>query len=107
MHTEEPFLQLFLWLQQFAHIAADEMLVLAMGVTGFFEEPFAERWKNSLKYQHYAISWSLMANHVKARFALTASKSRPLNHPIRRLVVLCNLIADLNSKSLFKRCLGV
>ncbi len=48
-----------------------------------------------------------MANHATVRFPLTVAKSRPLNHPIRRLVSLCHLITDLHSKSLFKRCLGV
>ncbi len=99
----DTFLQLFLWLQQYADRQFNDILALALGVTGFFEEPYHTRWQSSDLYLALRCRWIAFEGGNTFRLPISVQQWRPLNHPVRRLVFLCHLVADSGRKTLMNQ----
>lgn len=99
------FENLYIWLKQQAVNDFDLLLSLALGVTNFFDEPFVTRWQKSPEYRRLLALWQ--ANPRSERFVLQLGRTRPLNHPIRRLVALCMMTLDSQLDGLLDRCINV
>ncbi len=89
------FFELFGLLYQQTVTSLDELLAVALGVSGFMESPFAERWQGSSKYQTLHTLWKPLQPILPTRISMVVGKSRPLNHPVRRLVALSHLVLDV------------
>lgn len=90
----EAFFEIFIRLMA-AQPASEEISVaLALGMCGFFHQPFKNKWKESQKYLELLnIFESQKFSH---QVSLILGQIRPLNHPVRRLVYLSKLILDPN-----------
>lgn len=96
----EAFLDLFLHLSGLGLKNEEVLLATSLHICGFFSERYQKKWKDSKMFRqlsHFVISSS--SYQVK----LATHQIRPLNHPIRRLVVLAKLLSDSMIPSLFLR----
>ncbi|MDP1836802.1 MAG: DUF2851 family protein [Chlamydiales bacterium] len=103
----DVFKQLYLWLRQQPSKDFDTLLALAMGVTGFFKEPFVTRWQESVEYRRILKIWEGQEKVITTSFTLVVGQTRPLNHPVRRLVALCKMVLDPGLPGLYDRCLSL
>lgn len=87
-NNAQSFLELFLLLQKRAHESFDNLLSYALGIMGFFEPKYKDKWGSSSYYQ------MLLSLHQpgSTRIPLILNQIRPMNHPIRRLVYLIKLL---------------
>lgn len=102
-YNAEKFLELFLLLKQQSLI--DELSVLAyvIGLCGFFHEKYRRQWLKSIKYQTLAWRYDAMPNDLKNHnINLNLERTRPANHPIRRLAVLVKIFLDLTLANLYE-----
>ncbi len=88
------FLDLFFLLNSKHIYDTQELLAIMMGVCGYFEERYRQKWGNSQKHQMLFESWLELSHDIPLRFKMITSNVRPLNNPIRRFVVMARLISD-------------
>ena len=93
-NNAEAFLELFSYLRAHQHRSFDELLVISLGVCGFFEKKFKRRWQPSIYYKELEACWDGIKHEGGPRIKLRLDRIRPLNHPIRRLVYLIKLLKD-------------
>lgn len=99
-HNAEAFFELFIILQKYRYRSEQELLVLGMGICGFFTENFSKKWSYSPFYRELKECFDRLDIKIYPSIPLVLSNIRPLNHPIRRLVYLIKLLSD-NSLSTF------
>lgn len=88
----EPFFELLIHLLKFRQCAEAELLAIGLGISGYFEEHFQKKWKGSDKYASLSKIFEQYSMPRLIYFA--GGKTRPLNHPVRRLAYLSKLLAD-------------
>lgn len=89
------FQQLFQWIFPFRQLPKENLLVLAMGVCGFFNTHFQNLWKDSVYYQQlFHIFLSTFSHLTLPQFKLHLHQIRPFNHPVRRLALLLELVCN-------------
>lgn len=102
-HNADKFLQMYFLLKQYAFMDESTLLAYAIGLSGFFKEKYRKQWMYSIKYQALAWRYDAMAPPMKTHLiALNLERTRPANHPIRRLAILVKMILDANSNCLHK-----
>lgn len=99
-HNADQFLELYIWLKNYQHYSFEELLALALGTSGFFEDRFFNFWKKSEKYQMFFSLWCGLRAEADHQFNLILHQIRPYNHPVRRLVYLAHLMSDPQAKTL-------
>lgn len=92
--NSQAFLELYLYLKDFHCCGEQELLSVAMGICGFFEERYSEKWGESSLYRQLESFWFLKRSEVTHQTQLQLNSTRPLNHPIRRLVYLAKFMSD-------------
>lgn len=104
-NNSEAFIELFLWLKSFANLSEDERLALGMKECGFFSASFQKKWGSSSKYCYYKHLGDQLSvtNSFPGKIKLVLSQVRPLNHPIRRLVLMNKLLADPEGPTIYLR----
>lgn len=103
-HNADAFLQLFFILKQHSRLDESSLLAYAIGLCGFFNEKYRQHWLQSIKYQTLAWRYDAMSYTMKAHtIALNIERTRPANHPIRRLAILVKMILDPNLNDLYKQ----
>lgn len=100
-NNSEQFLSLFLEMQNRTFASEEETLAWLLGKCGFFSSFFSKKWGKSSYYQilqsHFVqITQASPSEPVR----LHLHQIRPLNHPVRRLVVLAKLHQDKNLSGL-------
>ena len=93
-HNTLPFLELFNWISTDLTRTEDEVYALLLGASGFFEERYLKKWKESSDYQKLQDIWMTLHSSVFHQAQLRMDQVRPLNHPIRRLAYLAKLACD-------------
>lgn len=93
-NNSDPFLRLFLELQNRALATEEQKIVWLLGVSGFFEPYFAEKWKQSTYYSALKALFDSQFANEQFRVHLHLNQIRPLNHPVRRIVTLAKLQGD-------------
>lgn len=101
----EEFLHLFNFLYPFRHLPENQLLAIALGVAGYFEERYKKKWNDSDYYLFLETLWIEFAPHLLHQTNFKNSKIRPLNHPIRRLTYLVKLLGDLRLETLTEQAL--
>lgn len=102
-HNTEAFLDLFAFLLPQRDLPEEELLAIALGVTGFFEKKFQDKWKDSpfyLRLHHY---WISHHTQIDCQIILRLDHIRPLNHPIRRIAYLTYLLKNSKSDNLWNQ----
>lgn len=96
------FLNLFEALTPFQQESENELYALAIGLCGFFDTSFYQKYKTSPFYLSLLSIWEDYKLDSDPRLKLNLMKIRPVNHPLRRLAYLVKLIKDrsLDSASL-------
>ncbi len=74
-----------------------------LGKCGFFSPYFNQKWGKSTYYQNLQQSHFVQETHSCKQIKLHLTQIRPLNHPVRRLVVLAKLHQDKNLSELLPR----
>lgn len=92
-NNTEAFLELFLNLLPHRHLPEEMLLAMGMKACGFFDEVYCQKWESSERYKQLS---GLMQQSPKLlpQVHLTLHQIRPLNHPLRRLVVLAKMVSD-------------
>lgn len=90
-NNSEIFYNLFLQLHQRVPRKEEEWLALAMHACDFFEESYQKKWEAN---EMYRTLLRRAPKNVKPKFHLNLGNIRPLNHPLRRLVLLAKMLAD-------------
>lgn len=92
-NNAEPFLELFSALLKYRNADEQHLLALAMKACGFFSDLYRKRWDGSSKYHEL---FTLVQNDARPlpQLQLVLNQIRPLNHPIRRMVVLVKMLCD-------------
>lgn len=93
-NNTQQFLNLFLWLSSIREAPEEVLLALGMHACGFFGESYHKKWTDSPLYSHLNALALKFTSESFPKFKLELNQIRPLNHPIRRLVVLSKLIKD-------------
>lgn len=94
----EAFTQLFLAIEKYFEWNEEKLIAYCLNFFGFFSQTHQAKWKHSLMYQKL-----LQHSSDEIRpIPLTLHQIRPLNHPIRRLVLLSNFVRDQTFSSLYK-----
>ncbi|MDF2578254.1 MAG: hypothetical protein K0S74_1738 [Chlamydiales bacterium] len=95
----ESFLNLYFWLklQDIKGKTFEYLFSLALGVCGFFEKHFHDKWGDSDYYRTLLSAWKLLEKGVTYREHLMLNQIRPMNHPVRRIAALIHLILDPNA----------
>ncbi|MBA3816499.1 MAG: DUF2851 family protein [Parachlamydiaceae bacterium] len=103
-HNAETFLKLYFMLKQQCQMDEAALLAYALGQCGFFNERFRHRWLQSIKYQALAWRYDAMSPlQKKHTVILNLDRTRPANHPIRRLAILIKMILDSNLNKLHEK----
>lgn len=100
----EAFLNLFMWLHSLGKHDENELLASALHACGFFVERYQQQWTDSPKYQELLKTLTL-PNPPNTKLVL--NQIRPLNHPIRRLVVMVKLLTDPVVPKLYSRMMSL
>jgi len=93
-HNAEAFLELFLWLNRYKDVPAEELLAIALGASGFFEERFGILWECSDQYKLLETFWEALRNDVDHQANFILHQVRPYNHPVRRLAYMVHMLRD-------------
>lgn len=101
----EEFLHLFQFLFSFRNLSENQLLAVAFGVSGYFEDRYKRKWINSDYYLFLEMLWYEFAPHMLHQANFKGSKIRPLNHPLRRLTYLVKLLGDANLDTLTEKVL--
>lgn len=102
-HNTATFQELFSWMLTHRDLPEDQLLSLSMGVCGFFEERFLEKWQDSSYYQLLKSLWWGQQSAADHQAQLHLHQVRPLNHPVRRLVYMTKMLRDPQLEHLFER----
>lgn len=102
--NSKAFLDLFLYLYEHRAIGEEALFALALKECGFFEEVYRSRWGGSELYTHLkTLSMMLSFSYrMPIGIKLELNKIRPLNHPVRRLMVMVKIIQDDSMPFLFE-----
>lgn len=92
-HNAEAFIELFTVLLPFRDLSEQELLAVALGCSGFFEERF-NKWESSNYYQQLRSLWWGKKDLIDYQAYLRLDHIRPLNHPVRRLAYLAKFLQD-------------
>ncbi|WP_068468955.1 DUF2851 family protein [Candidatus Protochlamydia phocaeensis] len=106
-HNAEAFLELFLFLLPYRDLPYSDLLAIALGCCGFFEEGRKWSWEQSIYYQQLRTAWGAWKDQIIHQASLRLDRIRPLNHPIRRLAYLVKLLQDRKLDSLWFDLLAV
>lgn len=71
-----------------------ELISVALGITGFFEARYQQKWETSEKFCYLRDIWNKKKEEISFKVDLDLIQIRPLNHPIRRLILLVKIIVD-------------
>jgi hypothetical protein len=97
-HNAQSFFQLFMHLRK-CEGSEEDLLVLALGMCGFFESHYQDMWSSSPFYR--ALSRRFESLPVKPPFIpLVLHQIRPLNHPIRRIAYLVKWLCQMTPGTL-------
>lgn len=103
-NNAEAFRQLFLWLYGLNLAHEDEYLAIALRTCGFFTDVYQKKWRNSDHYNYLLELSNRLALSIPIfSIKLELNKIRPLNHPIRRFVVMAKLLTDPSFLTLHER----
>ncbi|BBI18130.1 DUF2851 family protein [Neochlamydia sp. S13] len=97
----EAFFELFIRLLKYKDKTENELLSIALGMSGFFAEKYKLKWKDSLFYQELLQIYTQFSTLIPHSIRLLLNQIRPLNHPIRGIAYLVKLIQDPLMPSLF------
>lgn len=100
-NNAEAFLELFIWLLEQQIHSEEQLLAAGMYACGFFEMAYQNKWKSSEMYQYLNSIANKLAPSITYRVKLVLNQIRPLNHPIRRLVVLSKMLSDPSFPKLY------
>ncbi|GAB4234235.1 MAG: DUF2851 family protein [Chlamydiales bacterium] len=81
----------------------DTLLAIAMGTCGYFEDSYIPKWKESVYYQELLCLWLNYLPEAEEQYQLKKDRIRPLNHPIRRMVLLVKLLKGNLIDHLFEK----
>lgn len=98
------FLDLFGNLNDSSIAKEEEVLAQSLKVCGFFEKTYQDRWVNSTKYSFLKDLSATLKSVPTVKLVL--NNVRPLNHPIRRLVVLAKLLTDPEREIYYSRIMA-
>ncbi len=104
-HNAEAFSDLFDLLIQLPYFSEKELLAVAMGCCGFFEDQRHFQWKSSAVYQELRLLWWGKQDQITLQVNLRLDGIRPLNHPVRRLVYLVKLLSSIPFEGLWDKLL--
>jgi hypothetical protein len=93
-HNAESLLELFQTLVPWRDLPEKELLAIALGCCGFFEEGFKKSWESSSFYKELRTLWWGRKNEIDHQSQLRLDHIRPLNHPVRRLAYVIKLLQD-------------
>jgi len=99
-HNSSSFLKLFLKLAPHRNSSEQQLLTMAMGMCGFFEERYKQRWNASAYYCDLHTRWQKLSLYYDFRCELSLGHVRPYNHPLRRLAYLAAMLTDTSSEAL-------
>lgn len=94
-HNAEAFYDIFNDIQTQGIKEEKEILVRALGLSGFFNSYFREKWNQSNYYLELCETFNLL-NYPTSTIPLKLDKIRPANHPVRRLALLAKIMSDPN-----------
>jgi hypothetical protein len=103
----EAFLNLFMWLHSLGKYSEDEFLALSLQACGFFADTYQKKWIDSPKYQALFTLASKLTSKRTYNTKLVLNQIRPLNHPIRRLLVMAKLLSDPSIPQLYSQMMNV
>ncbi len=95
----QEFTEIFHWLHRLNSNDEDLLLAYAMKACGFFTSLYQDKWQGSSKYAELMniADKSPDAPQIK----LKLHNIRPLNHPVRRLLILAKILSKKIYKSLY------
>lgn len=96
-----PFLDLFHYLWPMRDLPGDELLAIALGCCGFLEDGRKKEWETSPYYLYLQKLWWGKRAEITHQATLKLHQIRPLNHPIRRLSYMVDLIRDSRGENLW------
>lgn len=99
-NNSKQFLEVFSHLLKSKEENEESLFAASLGMCGYFEEEFQQKWKDSIKYQQLKTLWQNIVGCFPHSIKLQLNQIRPLNSPIRRFVVLAKLLADKETKNL-------
>lgn len=105
-HNADPFIDLFNALLSYRDLSEQELLAVALGSSGFFEDYF-KRWEQSGFYQQLRHLWWAKKNEIDFQFNLRLDHIRPLNHPVRRMAYMVKLLQDPAMEDLWYKLMAV
>lgn len=94
------FARLYEALKNLRHLGERDLLSKALGLCGFFEDPYRLRWGSD---PYYAELRSLQGNSETPSIRINLHQVRPLNHPLRRIAYLIKLLRDPRTETLFEQ----
>lgn len=90
----EEFLTIFQTLLPQRTLSENQLMAMAMGISGYFEERYKTKWKDSHYYLLLEAQWHEFAHQMLHQATLKIAKIRPINHPVRRLAYLSKWLCD-------------
>lgn len=100
-HNAEAFADIFTYLLDFRDAPQIEFFAISLGISGFFEERFVEKWKHSSYYTFLKTVWEGNRSLITHQASLRLDHIRPFNHPIRRLAYLTKFMQDPKTDTLW------
>lgn len=101
------FLDLFHYLWPMRDLPGEELLAIALGCCGFLEEGRKKEWEHSSYYRYLQNLWWGKRAETTHQTNLKLNQIRPLNHPIRRLSYMIDLIKDFHGENLWGSSLAL
>jgi hypothetical protein len=89
-----PFFDLFLYLFSFRDLSYDQLLAIAYGCCGFLEDGYNKGWEASDYYQLLRSYWWERRSEITHQTNLKLDRIRPIQHPVRRLAYLVQLLQN-------------
>lgn len=100
----QAFLKLYTQLLEKPRKGESYLLSYALGLCGFFESSYRNKWFYSTHYQSLAAQHDALNISQEEKIVLNLDKIRPANHPVRRLAALTKLIYDPMIEVLLVNC---
>ncbi|MBA3957716.1 MAG: DUF2851 family protein [Parachlamydiaceae bacterium] len=100
----KAFLSLFLYLQKLPSRTESEWLALMLSICGYFSSTYQEKWASSSAYMDLLNLAKTLPPHPQLE--LETQHTRPLNQPLRRLVILAKMLSDHQLTQLWTRVLA-
>ncbi len=105
-HNAEAFIDLFAALLRYRDLSEHELLAIALGCCGFFEERFV-KWEHSNSYRQLRLLWWGKKDEADFQADLRLDHIRPLNHPVRRLAYMAKLLQDPRMEDLWFKLINI